>query len=61
MNVKGRGRMSEAEEDHILMSKEEKLSRQERVSRQPSIIVGGTMRDYQIEVYTYIYLYMLHM
>ena len=49
-------RMTEKQEDEILLNKEEVGARGMRINQQPSSIVGGTMRDYQIEVITLIFL-----
>lgn len=41
--------MKESEEDTLLMKQAQSKARVTRVIRQPSIIQGGTMRDYQLE------------
>ena len=43
------GRMTEEQEDKILLKNEEAVKRHTRLLVQPSLIKNGQMRDYQLE------------
>jgi hypothetical protein len=47
------GRMTEKEEDKILLQNDTNVKRHTRLLAQPTIIKNGTMRDYQLEVGNY--------